>query len=215
VFDFPKLQVALKDKRVFVIRVSHESFRYEASLRPSNYEISVWSLRPDRALMIGGDRCRVAASFVSRLPWRSEAAESVLDDLRQISLTEQTQMKESVTRFETSLLQGFQAFFAADAVRIYDRAVLYHPEFDGSAVIEELSKVLHIEIKGPGEESKLETTSPCRWGSLRLADWMSKQGRTEDQIRGLILLSWDLLTPSLHGTLAGIAQELRKKQTGH
>ncbi len=201
-------------KRVFRIHVSHESYKWEVASRPDPFEAQIWSLAPDRALLVAGERSKIEPQLAPTLFWRTET-----DDAIGTSLTPHSDEKlksniSSITKFEANLPAGFRAYFKADEPRLFDRVVIYHPDFDGSAVIDELASTLQISVARPGETSALESTSACRWESPRFNDWLISRGETDATTRGLVILSADSIEKGLQAHLETAAAKLTRLQNG-
>ncbi|MEK7356709.1 MAG: hypothetical protein AAB250_09680, partial [Bdellovibrionota bacterium] len=60
----------------------------------------------------------------------------------------------------------------------------------------------------------LETSSPCRSPSSRLTDWLLARGEKEEILRGMVVISADLVKRGLDTQLAQVAATLTKLQTG-
>ena len=208
-YDFSPLDQALKEQRIFRLKLSHDAFRSRPLVKPGPYEILVHSLRPDLALVVAGERCRIMPSLAPRLPWKLPDATEIATDLAPM-----TSSKNEIEKFEANLPAGFKRYFTAGEARLEDRAVIWHPSFDGSAVIEELARVLGEKIGPPGENTGLETSSPCRWPSSRLTDWLLARGEKEEILRGMVVISADLVKRGLDTQLTQVAATLTKLQTG-
>ena len=66
----------------------------------------------------------------------------------------------------------------------------------------------------PGLNGQLESASACRWTSPRLSDWLIKRGEKEEVLRGLVMISGEVINPDLPSKLERAAQTLRKLQNG-
>jgi hypothetical protein len=208
-YDFSPIDQALKDQRVFRIKLSHEAFRTRALEKPGLYEIQILSLRPDLALVIAGERCRIHPALAPRLPWTVPDDATIAKDLTPLASS-----KSEIEAFESQLPAGFRRYFDANAPRLMDRAVIWHPAFDGSAIIDELASTLGEKLARPGENSALETSSPCRWPSPRLTEWLLSRGEKEEVLRGMIVISADLVKRGLTPQLSQVAATLTKLQNG-
>lgn len=201
-------------KRVFRLHVSHEAHRWEAPKRPDPFVAQIWSLAPDRALMVAGERCKLEPQLAPTLFWKSETDVNITESLNAHSVEELTKIRASVLEFEADLPAGFCAYFKPGEQRIFDRTVLYHSDFDGSAVIDELSSTLQIPLNRPGEDSSLESTSACRWESPRFNDWLLSRGETDATTRGLVIVDGDLIHKGLRTHLETAAAKLARLQNG-
>jgi hypothetical protein len=204
------LLAAVKDKRVFKIAVSHSGHQFQPLERPSPFEVRVLSLGPDRALMVAGERARVVPSVARVLPWKTESSQAIAAQLSFSNADHRAQILE----FEAKLPEGFKAYFAPTDARVFDRAVIYSTEFDGSAITDELARLGGFQLASPGHFSELESTSPCRWENPRIKDWLLAREGSEDVVRGLVIIDAKAVTPDLSAYLTTAARNLRKLQNG-
>ena len=200
--DVTALNAALKDKRVFRVSISHSAHQLRAQARPEPFEVRLLSLATDRALLVAGERCRITSPVADRLPWRLDEPKRVTAELGVASAAEVIARQKRVLDFEKNLPQGFQPYFAAGAERVFDRAVIFHPGLDGSAVVDSLA----------GAAGDFDSTSPCRWENTRFTDWLTEKGMAPEVIRGLVVLSVDRLDDQLKTRLGEIARKLLKLQ---
>lgn len=212
--DHGALWAALKDKRVFRISVSHRAHHFTPLERPGFFDVRVLSLSTERALVVAGERCRVSPAIAPILPWQMEKADVVSSQLRTVGDSESQVLKKSVLDFEARLPEGFMPFFTTADPRLYDRAVIYHPEIDGSALIDELAKRSGRPLAAPGFETFYEASSPCRWQDQRLADWLMSRGLSEEQVRGLVLIEASEISLELSRDLSEAAAHILKLQNG-
>jgi hypothetical protein len=210
---YPLESAAFTGKRIVRIHVSHEAHRHEPMKRPDPFVANILSLTPDRALMVAGERVKIEPQIAPSLHWIPESLES-LDDIRKNLRSQSTDFRSDVIKFESDLPSGFRAYFKADDERLFDRTVIYHPDFDGSAVIDELSQTMQIQIARPGEVSPLETTSACRWESPRFNEWLLSRGETDSTTRGLVMISSDLIKKGLRVHLETAAAKITRLQNG-
>lgn len=218
-----KLQAALKDKRVCRILLSHARHRFEPRSRPAPYEARILSLRSDRALLIAGERCRLQPLIAHRLPWACEATDAIAAALHVFDSARARELRAAVLDFESKLPSGFQTYFPpetgsepeSEVGRVWDRSVLYHPDYDGLAVIDGLATMGNEVLPALGaDHASLETTSPCRWESPRLAEWLKVRGESTATIRGLVILDAQTLNAATASRLEEVAARLRRIQEG-
>ena len=210
---YPFESATFANKRIFRLHVSHEAHRAKPLARPEPFVAQILSLTPERALMVAGERVKVEPQFAPVLHWPSESAEQISKTINHTST--QTKSPSDVTEFEANLPAGFRAYFTATDARLFDRVVIYHPDFDGSAVIDELAKTMQIQLPAPGEPSLLETTSACRWESPRFNDWLLARGESEPTTRGLVVLSQSLIANGLRAHLETAAAKIARLQNGN
>ena len=213
VYDVSRMHAAMKEKRVFRVGVSHAAFRFSPVVKPIPYEARLLSLSPERALLVAGERCRITPTSVSLMPWPETDVVAARSDLAQVSPVQAETWKKSIADLEAALPAGFKPYFAAgDSARVFDRAIFHHDGFDGSAVIEELSRSLGKTLEPPGEDSSFESTSACRWTNPRVLDWLIARGESETRIRGLVAVAAEAIDDRFPGALSAASDRLRKLQ---
>ena len=213
--DLEPMTEALKGKRVFKILVSHEAHNWKPLARPEPFGIKILSLNSDRALLVAGERCRVQPQFAPNLNWGNESDEEirkVTETLR--SPNSEAAKRAAVETFESQLPSGFKAYFAPSEARLFDRVLFHHSDFDGLAIIEELSITMRTPIASLGQNSHLETTSACRWESPRFQEWLVARGDSESTVRGLVIASTDLIDQGLRTHLETAAAKIDRLQRG-
>jgi hypothetical protein len=214
VYPQNKLRETLNGKRVFHLDISHSAFRFSSlndhELRP--FDVKIWSLAPERALAISGERYKAWPSVAPILPWSPISSELIQSDLLQIPIEQCEVLKEAVEHFESNLPAGFQCYFGPGDERVYDRAVFFHPQINGSAAVDALVSALNLPLNRPGQPNALETISGCRWESHRLISWLAERGDTEEQIRGLMMIDAEFLSgpkaPEIQQYLSKIASKI-------
>lgn len=206
---YPFEAAAFTGKRVFRLHVSHAAHRFQPLKRPDLFAAQILSLAPDRALLVGGERIKIEPAIAPSLFW-PEAPSTEIADL----LAPQSTYQNEVAEFEATLPAGFRAYFKPNESRLFDRAVIYHPDFDGSAVIDELAATLQIALPAPGQNAKLESMSACRWQSPRLNEWLLGRGETDETTRGLVVIDGSLIDSSLRVHLETAAAKISRLQNG-
>ena len=202
-------------KRVIRIHVSHEAYKWTPLKRPDPFTINILSLKSDRALMVAGERCKIEPSLAPSLAWDVPTAKaSALLPTLSADDRASAAAEKSVKVFESNLPSGFQAYFAKDAARVFDRAVIYHSDFDGSTIIDELSLTMQVPVQAPGADGKFESTSACRWESPRFQDWLIQRGENESTTRGLVIISVELIDQGLRTHLETAAAKVARLQNG-
>ena len=205
---------AFTGKRVFQIHMCHESQRWGPVTRPAPFGVQIWSLSSDRSLMVAGERCKIQPQLAPNIFWRAESDQEITASLIPMTAADLSAREKMVREFESNLPAGFKAYFGANEPRLFDRTVIYHPDYDGSAIIDELAVNMQISIKRAGETSPFETTSACRWESPRFIDWLISRGETEATTRGLVIVSSDLIDRGLATHLATAAAKIARLQNG-
>lgn len=214
-FDVSKIEAVLKDKRVFRLALSHAAHRFSfdrSKLAP--FEIRILSMCPERALIVAGERFRALPLLAPSLPWARVTRDDVMQDLGHLSENERVARRARVLDFESALPRGFRPYFASGDLRLFDRAVICSTEFDGAALLDELSAKLGCSLASPGAEGLLETTSLCRWESRKLGAWLASRGDTEADIRGTLVIDAASADEKLLRSLEAAVDEVRNLQDG-
>ena len=217
---FPELASLLKTSRVFSIMVSHASYRFKKPEPVSPFAIRILSLDTDRALLIGGARCKIRPALAPQLAWKSCDVNMIGQDLELVADQAREDLKAAVLRFETNLPAGFHAYFADEQKdeqwenRLFDRAVIYHLNLDGLAIISMLQELNIGRFAGPGEPADFDTMSPCRWESERMVNWLGAAGEASDALRGLVVIEARHLGPLMISALSDTSEFLLKIQNG-
>lgn len=208
-------------KRVFRLHVSHEAHRHAPLARPEPFVARILSLTPSRALMVAGERLKIEPQVAPSLHWadpHSGGLPSPEEIARELAPAGPSggvaAAQAAIQEFEANLPAGFRAYFSVNDARLFDRAVIYHPDFDGSAIIDELAQTLQTKIAPPGERASLETTSACRWESPRFNDWLLARGESDATTRGLVIIAANLVTPALRTHLETAAAKVARLQGG-
>jgi hypothetical protein len=212
--DTDAFDIFMKEKRVFKLVLSHAAHTFGfGKEKPGIYDVRVLSLRADRALVIAGDRFRVAPVLSPKLSWQSESNSNRAENLKTaLSFNDPAENRKQILKFESHLPAGFLAYFAPNDRRVFDRVAIFHPEFDGSAVIDELALDFGLKVPALSFDGKFESASPCRWESPRLSEWLSARESSEERTRGLVILAPELISQGLELKLAAVAQRLRALQ---
>lgn len=129
--DRTELDKLLAAKRIISISVSHSSHLFRArALSP--YSMRLCSLTNDLCWATLGSRLKIPPLFAHRMEWTEAEQRRILDLLSRLA----TEDQQSVQTFEAKVIGlglGFQAVpFAAD--RLWDRAVLLHPDLNAEAL---------------------------------------------------------------------------------
>lgn len=146
-----------------------------------------------------GDRLRVG------MPTASALSPSNENDLQAIAAayrtfenaSSATSPMERVLAFEQKHLGGCAPLFenrtAPNTNRHFDRAVVYWRDMDGHAFISALAHEIGEPLRAPGYDGRFETTSLSRWGGVRTMDWFKSEKLDSEVIRGLVVLSVEIL----------------------
>lgn len=213
-YDVELFESALKESSLIKIRVSHSRHFYESDFKRGlldRNKASLFTVSPRQAIAVLGERVQMGALVADKLSydedWDLHWAKTPLE----LSAS-------SVLRFESHCVAGASPIFSPDAPRILDRAAVYWPDLDGHAVIDRLARQMGFELKPPGWETRMETASLSRWGGVRTMDFLKAQGLTPEMIRGLVLISHDLLRPDqiekLESHLINVHRSIMEDQHG-
>ncbi|MCB0350564.1 MAG: hypothetical protein KDD38_05235, partial [Bdellovibrionales bacterium] len=198
-YDVSKFEESLKDSNIFKIRVSHSRHFYEqdelmTTLKQNKTQANIYSLGAGHgaghAIAILGERGRIGSLAAEQLSYSSIEDLSWFKKSRVLAAKNVLEFETSCTvKVQTGAAAGRQAdvqchcIFKPNDLRVADRAVIYWLDMDGSAVIDRLAPLLDIELKPPGQECRLETTSLSRWGGVRTMDFLASQGLSPEMIR--------------------------------
>ena len=197
----------LKDQKIFSVKLAHHAFHYRPWPTTLNkFQVEIYAINSHLTLAFLGERARFGDWMSEGLIWKGDEVE-VIKKLR----PEKTIDANKITAFEKSLAPDFTPLFKTED-RLLDRAVFYREDMDGLALIESLAELLKTELLPPGEETRFETPSLSRWGGLRTMDWLKAFSLTPNQIRGLVILSSDLINPDLRSLLSKAKDEVLKRQ---
>lgn len=210
-FPVAELENLLKTQKIFRIRASHNTFRFQDEHHNiDKEEVRVFSMRTNLALALLGERAKMTPLVVEGLPWHASAKEQIFSEIQL-----KKESRDLILDFEKQKPGDATPFFANDDThRIFDRAVLYWKDMDGWAFLTELAKELSIELAPPGEDLRFESTSHSRWHDLRAMGWLKNHGLSAEQIRGLIIIDAAQIKPGLAEAFAKARARILKMQ-GH
>lgn len=208
IFNTHDRNVALKEQKIFNVVVSHQKHIYEPfpeTLHP--FDIFIHSCGAHNAIAILGERAKINPIVASRINWSSK-----LNCDFELYYGSKLPDSRVVLDFESSELQLdksqlFKPLFNSAHPRVYDRAVIYWEDLDGSAVIEEMAKAGYL------VGSQLETTSSCRW-LLNPFKWLKQKGLSDNQLRGLVIVDRDLLFPEFTDALKRAVDRILRMSRG-
>jgi hypothetical protein len=210
-YDVTGIERAAREKNMIKVRVSHARHFYESddwrSVEPFDKNTAlIYGLEQPWALAVLGERVRPAPLLADQ--WWPAWGEPSLD----LSWYSQPQNspRARVSAFENLKPASSSPLFAEGEVahRPHDRALIYWRDMDGHAVIDRLAKKLGIELRPPGLETRIETTSLSRWGGVRTFDFYSYLGFDAEIFRGLVMIDHKLIDES--GALAKSLLEVRQ-----
>lgn len=210
-YDQTDLQPALASTKLFQISISH-SFHRSRGIPPLSHPLQIHLLSLNESLCLGvfGEKAKVPLWVSDTMPFNEEMLETAVD-----VLSEPQESKDVVLAFENKRLAGCEPFFPSEARRLWDRAVVYWKDMDGSAFIEELAGRIGFGLLPPGEEQSMETTSLSRWGGVKTMDWLYALGVEPEIVRGLVILSASVLKlHNLEAAFLASRDSILKMQNG-
>jgi hypothetical protein len=210
VFELEKIRADLVTKRIFTLTVSH-NFHLCRELPPIHqYGAYFMNVSDHISVARLGAKCSKLPPMIAGLSeWVRALKLDQLDLYKKIS-----EDQKKIEAFEKKGVEGAKPFFAHGKSRLFDRAAILFDDVDGEAIITELAEKLKIKLDPPGQEKRLETTSGCRWGGFEFFKFYESQGLSQDSLRGLVLISLELLNPELEKYLAEAHQKILKLQNG-
>lgn len=236
-----KLLQKLTEKNIFRIRLSHNKHLFEP-LDPilDRNEIRILQMPPSQldgcAIALMGERGRFSAITAESL---SPTTLGKIDEF-QILFREKIifdiprdfeEQKSRVLEFEKLKIDGLKFYFSLPpevvnstdlstaSRRIYDRAVFYFEDMEGSAFLHHLALELGDDLAKRECDPRFETASLIRWGGLKTMLWLEAQGLTANAVRGLCVIDQKLLMGGAQGEFAKKFASAREKvleaQHGH
>lgn len=187
--DLEELDQALNAQRIFSIRVSHNAFLYRPTeVRP--YSVKICSINPMLTVAMCGAKFRAPPLVVHRSVWNPAATVATLEQ----ALQKKSEDSAAVKAFEATVTghSGFKPVLTTEA-RVYDRAVVYHPELNSDNVLRRIKEKVSRAVGSPMYEHDADILNQCRWSPApHLRTWWDPQP-SEEIIRGLLLLSTEML----------------------
>lgn len=208
-FPVAELEALLKTQKIFRVRASHNTFRFQDEHHNiDKEEVRVFSMRTNLALALLGERAKMTPLVVEGLPWHADVKEQIFSEIQL-----KKESRDLIVNFEKQHPGDSTPFFAVDDNnRIFDRAVVYWKDMDGWAFLSELAKELTIELAQPGEDLRFESTSHSRWNDLRAMGWLKNHALTAEQIRGLIIIDASQINETLIQAFAKTREKILKLQ---
>jgi hypothetical protein len=202
-----ELDLALNAQRIISIRVSHASFLTRTQeIRP--YSVRICSLAPDLALAQVGSRFKSPALFAHRQYWDSKNLLGRVMEILKENKEDQTLVENFEKQFEGSMDQGGFCRLPIMGPRIYDRALIFHPEISSEFVAQSLAAKQGHQIRPPGFENQIEIINRCRWQPAPgFSSWWEPRPR-EAVLAGLLILSLDQISkPDIFRMLKEAAEQ--------
>lgn len=195
-FADDKIVEQLAGSRTVLVRLFHCShWAAGYTFEKDKFMLDILSITDELSLVLMGERARMNALMAEGMLWNFTQVMAELEAWRQTCVAPTRpgpSQQQLIQEFEASNPGGGQDLLA-HIPRCYDRAVLCWEDMDGAAFIAELSERLGFQLDSPGREKRLETTSLSRWGGVKTMEWLLSQGYSLEQVRGMVLLSADLV----------------------
>jgi hypothetical protein len=209
-YNAEAMEAALRTKMVFGIKVSHSRHRYEPlNKNLDKYDIRIMTATPAVSVALLGERANLTSMVASQLAWSVTDVEAALEGIKVRAMD-----PKLVQAFEQLSFQGGKFFFSKIDARLYDRSVIYWEDMDGSAFIEKLAQDLGLKLGPAGLECRLETTSLSRWGGLKTMDWLLNTGLSPETVRGLVIVSAQIIDDELASRFENVRAQIIRLQTG-
>jgi hypothetical protein len=207
IFSGADFRKALSDKRIFSVSISQARHRYDPEWKIDPYAVRIFSAKRFSLCWLGERATKIEPLTLGPSDWNQEA----LAGWKEIFTMEKSK-KEVILNFENKNHGGSKPLFAPDRLRVWDRALIYWDDMDGEAFISLFAEKLGIHLEPPGSEDRLETTSLCRWGGLKSFKWLRDRGYSEETLRGLVILSPELLNEDFSKKVEAIRAEILQLQ---
>ena len=201
-----ELDAALNAARIISIRVSHQAFQTRPQdLRP--YSVRICSLAPDLALAQVGARFKSPPLFSHRMYWDKTAVLKRLPELLR-GRQDRAAVEKFEEQFDGSARVNGLSRWPIVGERIYDRALIFHPEVSSEFVAQSLASASGVTLKAPGFESNIEIVNRCRWQPAPgFSSWWDPKPRDE-MLAGLLILSLDQIArPEIVKELVGAVSQ--------
>lgn len=188
--DRSALAALLSKKRITSVVVTHDAF-WTRPHPVETYGVRLYSLEPSATWGILGARVRTPPLFAHRMEWQEAELQALQARLNQGAGSEN---EDRVRSFEKAVLAsnlGFEIFpFQRD--RLWDRSVIYHPEYNGDALLQAWEKSpVAGEAAAPDQSAR--SLVRCSAGSIpELRTWWDPLPAPE-RLRGLLVLGLDAL----------------------
>lgn len=200
-----ELDQLLNAQRIISIRVSHSAFLTKPQeIRP--YSVRICSLAPNLTLAQIGNRFKSPALFSHRQYWDTKKTlESVRVNLKALP-ENQKLVEEFEAQFDGSAAVGGLSRLPVSGPRIFDRALIFHPEISSEFIAQSLVGRSQKKLAEPGFERQIEIVNRCRWQPApSFASWWDPKPR-DAVLAGLLVISTEQL--SQPGLLAALKESV-------
>ncbi len=206
--DFGFVADLLKEKKYFHIKLSNFLHAHQPIQLPTHYEVLILSLTKDRTLVIAGERAKIKPDLTPKLVMDWDASGEVLKAVKSLFFKatraaddKAQKVSARILEFEKNLPNGIRPYFLPDSPRVFDRSVLVCDGVDGLSLASRL-----------GDAANFETTSLCRHFDPKLFSHLIRSDISYDNLRGMILIDENYLTPEFKKKLTQTYQDLLKEQ---
>lgn len=201
-YPWQELDQQVQDRRIFSIRVDHcQCVRPDVGRKLGRYEVSLHCFSDSFVLARGGASCRFQSLVADDLPWSINEVMGILSDYSECPEED----RDLVLNFEGKSSQYWSSLSDLDNKdRLFDRALVFWPDLDSSAVRELILQKMHWS-EADEKSLLLESLSSCRWPLLRAEEFSSQT------LRGLLVIGIELLrNPQFEEVLLQSVQEVRQ-----
>jgi hypothetical protein len=200
---------SLLEQNIFRIRISYSRHLHSEWPKIDKNTVHLLGLPDGRALGFLGDRVKFPPQGVDILDWSNADVRSY-----QGLKSSAREFPEQVKQFEQRSDLGFKPLLSQDKKRIFDRAAVYWPDLDSSAVLELLLTELGIGPAPAGKISQVESLSLSRWGGIKGFEWLVEQGIAKEVLRGALVIDANLLSDSFVDLLQKLRKRILEAQSG-
>ncbi len=196
-----ELDQALNAQRIISVRVSHQSFLTKPQeTRP--YSVRICSLAPDLAVAVVGARFKSPPLFVHRQYWDSKFVLPRVHQALMLGREDQALVENFETQFDGSPEMGGLSKLPVTGPRIFDRALIFHPEISSEFIAQSVATAGKFEMQPPGFETQIEIVNRCRWQPAPGFNvWWDPKPR-DAMLSGLLILSLEQIAkPNILKTL--------------
>lgn len=182
------LDQALNAQRIISIRVSHSAFLTRPQeIRP--YSVRICSVSPELALVQYGSRFKSPPLFAHRQYWSADRVMSILREGLSFLPENQKQVEDFEKQFDGSAKIAGLSRFDLSGPRIFDRALIFHPEVSSEFLAQSLATGQQRDLAAPGFEKQIEIINRCRWQPApSFSSWWDPRPR-DAVLAGLLILS--------------------------
>jgi hypothetical protein len=211
----PALDAALRDTRIFRIRVSHVSHRAFPPAPAAPFEVRICSVDADLAIAIVGSRAKFETPMAKRMGWKTSGVmASPADITARLRPVDAAATAARLAAFAGALPAGATAIPKSPlwAAPSFDRILFAYADVDGLSVLDEAKLST---LPSPGTDGLVEAGSACRWTSPRALERFLKARDLDQRLaRGLVALAPELANDETRRAMDGARARVLQVQTG-